>query len=233
MSNTRPILILGMHRSGTSCLTGCLQEAGLFLGDVNVAAPANKKGNRENLSIMTLHDQVLGKAGAAWDDPPLRPLTWQDSDLLKLTNIIKSFENQALWGTKDPRALFTYLGWEALCRPQYVGTFRHPMEVVSSLVRRSVVWGTPMSETKAIELWSGYNTQLLHCVETKEMPLLRYDIPTDIYNKKLRQIAKYLGLNEMYQQSFRDPELYNEAYNALPIPKECQAIWEGLLEYAL
>ncbi|HBM84618.1 MAG TPA: sulfotransferase family protein, partial [Halieaceae bacterium] len=29
----RVIAILGMHRSGTSCLTGSLQEAGLELGE--------------------------------------------------------------------------------------------------------------------------------------------------------------------------------------------------------
>ena len=32
--NTAVICILGMHRSGTSSLAGCLQEAGLELGDV-------------------------------------------------------------------------------------------------------------------------------------------------------------------------------------------------------
>jgi len=34
MQISPPILILGMHRSGTSCLAGCLEEAGLYLGDV-------------------------------------------------------------------------------------------------------------------------------------------------------------------------------------------------------
>lgn len=42
------VLILGMHRSGTSCLAGSLQEAGLYLGEVNTAAPHNAKGNRES-----------------------------------------------------------------------------------------------------------------------------------------------------------------------------------------
>jgi len=48
MQISPPILILGMHRSGTSCLAGCLEEAGLYLGDVNLKAGFNKKGNREN-----------------------------------------------------------------------------------------------------------------------------------------------------------------------------------------
>jgi len=46
----RPMLILGMHRSGTSCLAGCLQAAGLISGEVNIQAMYNAKGNRENLA---------------------------------------------------------------------------------------------------------------------------------------------------------------------------------------
>jgi len=37
-SSSQAVLILGMHRSGTSCLAGSLQEAGLYLGEVNTAA---------------------------------------------------------------------------------------------------------------------------------------------------------------------------------------------------
>ena len=35
----RVVCILGMHRSGTSCLTGSLQQAGLFLGDCHTWNP--------------------------------------------------------------------------------------------------------------------------------------------------------------------------------------------------
>jgi hypothetical protein len=41
-----PIIILGMHRSGTSLVAGCLEAAGLYLGPVNNYAPFNKKGKQ-------------------------------------------------------------------------------------------------------------------------------------------------------------------------------------------
>ena len=41
------VVILGMHRSGTSCLTGSLQDKGLYLGQVSQRGTFNKKGNRE------------------------------------------------------------------------------------------------------------------------------------------------------------------------------------------
>ena len=57
-----PIAILGMHRSGTSCLAGSLQEAGIYLGDVVTSAAHNQKGNRENVhSMMMCWAIVVGR----------------------------------------------------------------------------------------------------------------------------------------------------------------------------
>lgn len=67
--NSCVVMVLGMHRSGTSCLTGLLQQTGLELGDVVTEAPHNKKGNRENLDIMRLNDDVLAHSRGSWDRP--------------------------------------------------------------------------------------------------------------------------------------------------------------------
>ena len=66
----RVICILGMHRSGTSCLTGSLQEAGLSLGDCHTWNPHNLRGNRENQAFVDLHDDILKANHGAWDAPP-------------------------------------------------------------------------------------------------------------------------------------------------------------------
>ena len=66
------LCVLGMHRSGTSCLTGSLQEAGLYLGDCHTWNPHNLKGNRENQEIVDINDRVLADNGGAWDAPPER-----------------------------------------------------------------------------------------------------------------------------------------------------------------
>ncbi|MFD2233067.1 hypothetical protein [Phaeospirillum tilakii] len=73
----RTILILGMHRSGTSCLTGMLEQAGLPLGEVNTVSRHNRKGNRENNEVMRLNDAVLAASGGRWDQPP-PALCWDD-----------------------------------------------------------------------------------------------------------------------------------------------------------
>src|SRR5690349_2140036 len=66
----RVICVLGMHRSGTSCLAGSLEQQGLFLGDVNTSAPWNKRGNRERFDVMNLQEDVLKGSGGSWEQPP-------------------------------------------------------------------------------------------------------------------------------------------------------------------
>ena len=63
--SSQVIGVLGMHRSGTSCLTGTLEEAGVFLGEVVVQAKFNARGNRENRRIMDLHNAVLAAKGSS------------------------------------------------------------------------------------------------------------------------------------------------------------------------
>ena len=49
----KPLLILGMHRSGTSCLAGMLRDAGVFMGEVSEANAYNRKGNLEGCLLYT------------------------------------------------------------------------------------------------------------------------------------------------------------------------------------
>lgn len=104
-----PFIILGMHRSGTSCLAGSLQQAGLTLGDVYTANPFNKKGNREHPTLMALHDEVLESNGGSWHEPPA-VVQWQESHCQKRETFVQGFAGVAPWGFKDPRALLVVDG---------------------------------------------------------------------------------------------------------------------------
>jgi hypothetical protein len=109
---TQAVLILGMHRSGTSCLTGSLQEAGLYLGAINESAPNNAKGNRENLAIMDLQNEVLAASGGAWDRPP-DAVVWSAEHKARRDALIATYPADRIWGFKDPRTLLTLEGWQA------------------------------------------------------------------------------------------------------------------------
>jgi hypothetical protein len=221
--------ILGMHRSGTSCLSGCLEEYGLALGEVSNAAPNNLKGNKENLAFRHINDAVLAMSGGAWDRPP-EQLNW-DSDLRRRRDVyLAEHASLDLWGVKDPRTLLTLPFWEeADVNLRCVGTFRHPAAVASSLAaRRNLQPATP-----SLELWKAYNLKLLDYVQRYGIPIVSFDLSTVEYRETVKQIAHRLGLEnsehvelEFFEEDYRHylpknlidhdcPEEYLTLYNAL------------------
>ncbi len=58
------LIIIGMHRSGTSLTASLLQSAGLHIGR-NLMGPSegNVKGHFENLDFFEFHRQVLRSQG--------------------------------------------------------------------------------------------------------------------------------------------------------------------------
>lgn len=185
----RVVLILGMHRSGTSCLAGSLQEAGLYLGDVNTAAPHNAKGNRENRAIMDLQDDLLHANGGNWDAPP-REVVWQPEHRARRDAIIATYPTDQIWGFKDPRTLLTLSGWlETLSSVRFVGTFRHPLAVAASLHARNGI-----SIEKSLMLWITYNRLLLDYHQRFKFPMVCFDWPLERYRQCLLVIAPTLNL---------------------------------------
>ena len=133
----RAVFVLGMHRSGTSWLTGALQQAGLHLGKHHKWNPHNRKGNRENPDAYELHEAILGYNGASWDSPPNKPVIWTDDHRAMAINIVNETGHQGVWGIKDPRTLLVLDGWkELLTDLSFVDIFRHPLSVWSSLKLR-------------------------------------------------------------------------------------------------
>lgn len=182
------VIILGMHRSGTSCIAGSLEESGLYLGEVNQAAPHNAKGNRENIEIMNLHDAVLTANGCRWDAPP-EAATWNADHKARRDAIIATYPANKVWGFKDPRTLLTLDGWlEVLPTARCVGTFRHPMAVAQSLQRRN-----GFAIEQGFALWQKYNQILLDRQKRIGYELVCFNWPESKYRARLAAIA--LGLN--------------------------------------
>lgn len=233
MTAIRPLLILGMHRSGTSCLAGCLQEAGLYLGEVNTKAGFNKKGNREHRGIMELHEHVLNRHGAAWDNPPNGRIKWDEHDLQSLIALTSTFPTSRNWGTKDPRTLFTLSGWKTVFEPRCIGTFRHPGEVANSLQRRAQAWGKPMERAHALALWQSYNTQMLDIYRAQPFPIVRFDVPKESYLKALQAAGPEIGMDIPENLTFRETELRHERIETDPVPKHLKTLWEALNDLCL
>src|SRR5579862_44939 len=77
----RALVVVGMHRSGTSALAGVLGKLGATLPqNMGVPGPDNARGFWEPLSIVAANDEILAAAGSSWDDVETVPGSWFDSD---------------------------------------------------------------------------------------------------------------------------------------------------------
>ncbi|BBB25496.1 sulfotransferase [Amphritea japonica] len=225
------VCILGMHRSGTSCLAGCLEERGLFLGDVVNASPHNKKGNKENKELRRLNDDVLESSGGTWDRPP-EFISWNDEHRQRRDDIINTLKNNRHWGFKDPRVVLTLPFWlEALPDMKFVGTFRHPSAVIASLTKRPGL----APSVAPLKLWTLYNRSLLEAVKHYEFPLICFDRPQDEYLYSIEQASAYLGLPEginvsggFFEENIRTQSIFKES--DLELGSEEQAIYRELLD---
>ena len=208
---SRVIAILGMHRSGTSCLAGSLQGKGLYLGDVAVWNAHNQKGNRENEAIAALNESVLNYSGGSWHQPPDK-IRWQRAHARQRNALIAEFEatETSLWGFKDTRVTLTLPFWqEALPKLEFVGTYRHPLLVAQSLQRRDT-----MPVEYALNLWCAYNERLLAVYRRKPFPVVSFDLDQPAYLAAIDRIAIDMRLPAPHGEAFLDKALKTTAIDA-------------------
>ena len=199
----RVVCILGMHRSGTSCLTGSLEQAGLFLAERHTWNPHNTKGNRENQNFVDINDDVLSANGGAWDHPP-RKVVWSAAQLKRAEDLLASYAGHEVFGFKDPRVLLVLDGWKRVCPGlRCVGVFRHPNAVAKSLEVRS-----EMPRDEALELWYRYNRILYRAHKKHAFPLLCFDVSEQEFKNELAELIQHLGLGAGIQENtFYDEQL--------------------------
>lgn len=228
-STSRVICVVGMHRSGTSYLTGSLQQAGLELLRVHEANPHNKKGNRENPQIMQLNDWVLDSNRGSWFEPPAQ-VSWSKAQLQQGRDIIAQYAEYPCWGFKDPRVLITLTGWQQLIpQLEFVGIFRHPALVAQSLNARN----EKLSLDSAVDLWVEYNSRLLALRERESFPLLHFAPREMDMAQRVKNLAQSLGLPNSQAIDFYDADLVNqEDFQRLDLSPQAVELYEALLSQA-
>lgn len=152
MKSIRPLIITGMHRSGTTLLVKLLEKNGIFLG-------SKQDVNKESIFFQRINRWLVSFNDSCWDNPmSFNDLNYNDSDLLvsklkiilnnRLSNSLyfgykniflnKNFKSfQYSWGWKDPLNTFTIDIWKKifpdLC---IINIIRNPLDVSCSLINR-------------------------------------------------------------------------------------------------
>ena len=154
------VFILGMHRSGTSALTGMLAKAGLSAPiDLMPADPVNPKGYWESLSIYNVNERFLHALGFCWSSSISLPIGWQVSREARewrselLDTIHKAFKGAHCPLIKDPRLCLLIKGLEPwmesdLLNPVFLIPVRNPLEVARSLEKAQ-----NLSLAQGLKLW--------------------------------------------------------------------------------
>lgn len=240
-SMTEPVLVLGMHRSGTSFLIRALNLAGLWLGADSQLATVegragrgNPKGNYEPREAIAINDSILKRSGGSWFDPPRRLLA-DAEDTQRIRDFCGRLEHACpthcvRWGWKDPRTLLTLDVWlRALQgRAMIVASFRHPAAVARSLHERDRL---PLE--RGYSLWAHYNSLLIGCLERLPHALVRFDVePAEL----LTQVGRACALAGLKWDgaaiaSWYDPALVRSRTTPdeqLPAPA-LRPVWERLL----
>lgn len=180
------IAVLGMHRSGTSCLAGCLQAAGINLKEYIDFSIDNLKGNRENQEIMRLNDSLLKANNASWSTTPSSVIFEKEfiSTRNSIIQHLKSENNNFLF--KDPRTLLLLDFWRFdIKNINFVGTFRDPSDVVASLFMREEITIMPH---QGLKLWIDYNQNLLRLYKIDKFPIIYFGSEAGYYLNDLKYI---------------------------------------------
>jgi hypothetical protein len=143
----QPVIILGMHRSGTSMVSELLDELGLFVG-------RELQDDHESTFFLELNEIIMCRVSAAWDYP--RPvldfLACEEAVRMTAGALVADLSSRGIkkflgrgslatfdrpWGWKDPRTVFTLPLWLRLfpgARLVYI--VRNGIDVAKSLMVR-------------------------------------------------------------------------------------------------
>lgn len=165
-----PILILGMHRSGTSYLARLMQALGVFIGDDLVGPQkGNPRGHFEARPLLEFHQKLISRRDQAtrraFDDgmlvqQALEP-EFSAEEKQEAMDLLEGMRRSGPWGWKEPRTCLFVKAWRGLLPDAgSLVVYRHPIEVHQSLLRRDH-WDLALFPDQAIRAYTIYNRELL------------------------------------------------------------------------
>ena len=218
------IVVLGMHRSGTSALARIVSFLGAALPKHLLPAnETNPRGHWEPAPLVALHDQLLSALDSSWDDWRAPAPRWRDNEVAaKFSGRIQQtldeeYGNAALFVLKDPRLCRTLPYWMSVLEKTGIRTapliiVRNPLEVAESLRERDGI-----SFEKAMLLWLRHYLDAEYETRHLARNIITLDALLEDWKLIAAQSAGRLGLSWPRQpmdasqdvREFLDLELHN------------------------
>lgn len=151
LQQSSPLIVIGMHRSGTRLLAQILDRIGVFMG-------ADQQADSESITFMAINEGILHQCGAFWSEPMSAhfllsqpdfvdslaanvraTLVARLSDYVGRSELLSGPDDVPMppFGWKDPRNTFTLPVWRRLFpQARVIHIVRHGVDVAASLARR-------------------------------------------------------------------------------------------------
>lgn len=200
-SQVQGLLVLGMHRSGTSAITRVLNLLGCALPDDLIGpGDGNTSGHWEAVKAVNLNDEILTSAGSSWDDWGPINADWYASGTREamLERISEVATEHAALGPlfvlKDPRLCRLANLWldglkNAGIEPRVILMVRKPEEVSASLDNRDL-----MSPGYGQLLWLRHVLDAEFFSRGTRRVVCRYDLLLDDWRGTVANIRTSLGI---------------------------------------
>lgn len=237
------ILVLGMHRSGTSVVAKALTCMGAELGPrAEWSGPDNPKGFWEDQDVLAFNDQMLRFLDRNWADP--RPIEgieyWMNVNYGASHNAGMLLRDRLarfpLFGLKEPRMCRLLPLWRRAigivgCQVSVVHVIRHPVAVASSLLRRN---GMPLDHGFA--LWLEYVSRQFADVDPAWPSVtVCYDEMMTLPQDQIGRIGRALKLTwdrqaaQSFARDYVDVALQHEESEG-DMPVEVATVWKLMME---
>ena len=202
MESRRVVIVLGMHRSGTSLCANMLSGLGVDMADDPGASPANERGHWERPRINDWHDEILAMFGRQWDSDAhhlaLPAAWWEDERVGRIRASLVAWlrprlENSTLFGFKDPRISRLLAMWpdildELRADPVFIYCLRNPAQVSRSLAARD-----ELSPGRAEHRWLVYNAAAVHGMGAEPVCIIPYEDWFTAPRDTITRLARWTG----------------------------------------
>ena len=197
----RLVLVLGMHRSGTSTLARGLRVLGVALGkNLLPAHPCNPKGFFEDAGLYAFNKALLAQLGLTWRSPEapdtaaLRRLAAGPPGVTALSLMCEKSAGQAIPGLKDPRMSRLLPFWRPVLAASGLRThcciaLRHPESVAHSLWQRD-----RLDAEHSHALWLAYLLDALEGSAGLPRLLTDYGLLLHRPERQLQRLGHFLDL---------------------------------------
>lgn len=201
-SESKVLVVLGMHRSGTSAIARCLNLLGAGIGEHLIPANwGNERGFWEDEAVVEADRALLESQGLTWHDPRPLPAGWERSESAgavrgRVVDIVRhEAERNRLWVVKDPRMSRLLPAWQSVfrevgCEPCYVLALRSPAEVAASQARRD-----QFSRARSNFLWLRHVLEAERHTRGARRVLVAFDDLLGDWRSVLRGIGRRLEID--------------------------------------